>query len=88
MADDYPAVRFMAHRSLQRIAGYGDVQYHAEMPFEQRHQVSDQITSHWEASLNPGARPELLISQAGKLDRDKVSRILEQRNHAPISLEE
>ncbi|MDA1056009.1 MAG: multiheme c-type cytochrome [Planctomycetota bacterium] len=88
LADDYPAVRFIAHRSLAQIEGYGDLGYSRDMPEVELQSLPGEITSRW--SRNPSLldKPMLLISPTGALDGERITEILKQRDHTVISLDE
>jgi hypothetical protein len=88
MADEYPAVRLIAHRSLRQIGGYGDIAYHSEIPPAEQQARAQEITSRWQREPKLFNEPRLLISPTGELESEKMSRILLRRNHASISLEE
>ena len=54
MTDEYPAVRFMAHRSLTQIGGYADMGYHSEMSDAERQRVANAIASRWGTAVKAG----------------------------------
>jgi len=88
MGDDYPAVRFIAHRSLRQIGGYESVAYDSEMPPEERQNALRQITELWKSRQTLPYRASLLISETGELDLGTLSQILDQRDQTVMALEE
>lgn len=88
MTDDYPAIRLIAHRSIKQIEGYADIRYDSEMPGVEQQRVPGVITNRWRKKSALFDQPTLLISPTGELDMERLTKILEQRDHTVISLDE
>ena len=88
MEDDYPAVRFIAERSLGRIPGYGDIPYDPEMPADDRAAAVQEITERWEQQRLMFDRPDLFIGRDGSLQQPMVDQMLRQRVKSRIYLDE
>ena len=88
MQDDYPAVRFIAERSLGHLTGYGDITYDPEMPADTRALAVQKITKRWEEKRLMPDRPFLLIAPDGSLQQHRIDELLRRRNHANIYLDE
>jgi hypothetical protein len=88
MTDDYPAVRFIAHRSLKQIGGYGHISYDSEEAPMDRDEAASQITARWDTQRAVVERPSLLITEQGRLEIERVAELLRQRDQTVISLEE
>jgi hypothetical protein len=88
MKDDYPAVRFIAERSLSRLEGYEDIDYDPEMPADGRARAVREITKRWQKKRLVRNRSELLIGPTGWLQQRRVDQLLRQRNQAEIFLNE
>jgi hypothetical protein len=88
LEDDYPAVRFIARRSLAQIGGYEDIPYNSEAAAPERSEAARRITQRWQTRHALGNRPSLLISQQSDLDLERIAELLQQRDQTVISLEE
>lgn len=88
LTDDYPAVRFIAHRSLMQIGGYSDISYDSEMPAAQRSQAARAIIERWQSEPAVFDKPNLMINAKGELDQPGMSQLLKQRDQTVISLAE
>jgi hypothetical protein len=88
LTDDYPAVRFIAQRSLRQIGGYEEIPYDSEMPPSERGESARRITERWQESRAVVDRPQLLISSEGNLDLMKIGELLQRRDQTVVSLEE
>ncbi len=89
MVDPYDAVRFIAYRSLKRLAGYENVEYDFVGPLAQRETTRQRVLEIWRAGASDRqARDELLIGSNGGLDGATFDRLLQQRDHQPLGLAE
>ncbi len=88
MTDDYPAVRSIAHRSLQNIGGYSDIRYDSEMSREQLEQARDAIIEKWTSQIVPTNRPELLLTPTTGWDHNAIRELLKRRDMTPVFLHE
>jgi hypothetical protein len=86
--DDYPAVRFIAQRSLREIGGFEDIFYDPEMPPSERLEASRRVTQRWQENGAVFDEPQLLISPQGDLEQVRIRETLQRRNQTVISLEE
>ena len=90
MDDDYDAIRFIAHRSLKQIGGYDDIQYDHVAPSSDRSGSCRRIVNRWERQVkSPRAySPSVLLTAEGKLQRQKIEKLLQQRNQRAVDLDE
>ena len=88
MQDNYPAVRFIAERSLGYLGGYEDIAYDPEMPADRRETAARAITQRWKKNRAISNRPDLLINPDGSLQRQKIDQLLQMRVHSQIYLDE
>lgn len=88
MHDDYPAVRFIAERSLSYLEGFDDISYDTEMPASMRERVVQEIADRWQEKRAILDRPSLLIAPDGSLRWQRVQQLLGQRNNRDIYMEE
>ncbi|MGH0028396.1 MAG: multiheme c-type cytochrome, partial [Myxococcota bacterium] len=88
MLDPYDAVRFVAGRSMGRHEGYGDVAYDYVAGDAHLAQAAAGIDAIW-ASLQRRSRGRTLLQDAaGGLDAELFARLLSERDHRPVSLNE
>jgi len=88
LEDDYPAVSFIAHRSLQQIGGYDSIAYDWTMTPDEWKNAREEIIQQWQSEKKVLDKPTLLISETGELDMDKVLEMLRQRDQTVIYLAE
>jgi hypothetical protein len=88
MQDDYPAVRFIAERSLSYLEGYDDISYDPEMRADKRKRAVREITRRWNKNRVTLHRPELFLNPGGSLQQQKIDQLLRTRDHSAISLDE
>lgn len=87
VTDPYDAVRIVATRSLARLKGYEDLAPDLLASPEEQQRAYQLILERWEQQAHQPAS-ELLIEKTGRLDREAVNRLLEQRDQTPITLAE
>jgi len=90
MNDQYDAVRFIAHRSLRSLPGFGDVEYDYAAPARERVGAALRALQRWRASPLARERPEseLLFEPDGSLMVDRMKRLFGQRDTRPLFLRE
>ncbi|MGB0581220.1 MAG: cytochrome c3 family protein, partial [Limisphaerales bacterium] len=83
--DPYDAVRFIAHRSIQRLPAFDEFEYDYIAAPEKRKARSESALSNWERS---SARPSktILINQDGELEKERFAELLERRDDKPMYL--
>jgi predicted CXXCH cytochrome family protein len=89
--DPYPAVRYIAARSLKRIEGFGELEYDFVGSQPQRQQAQQRVLQQWEAQ-RPGRLDQtgasVLIDAEGHLDRERFDELLKRRDNRDIDLQE
>ena len=95
MKDPYPAVRFLAEERLVSFTGLEDVEYDFLAPESERNEKSGQVWEIWETnfseegrSLHDDSRGPLLLDSEGALKMETLNRLLENRDHTVINLQE
>jgi hypothetical protein len=90
MNDPYEAVRFIAHRSLRTLPGFGGFSFDFTGPSRQRSAEVMNVMDVWRRSgalgRSPNA-PALLLGPDGSMKAD-VTRLLRQRDHRRMDLRE
>jgi predicted CXXCH cytochrome family protein len=89
MEDPYSAVRYIAHRSLRRLAGYEDLAFDFVGPEPQRRAAVQQALLRWERAAARTAdhgNSALLIGADGRLQRETLARWLAQRDERSLDL--
>jgi len=90
--DPYPAVRFIAARSLQRLPGFQDFEYDFVAAPDVRAQAGHNALETWRENVTAAGQPpfpsSLLIAPDGTLRQDEFDRLLKQRDDKVISLAE
>ena len=88
MQDEYDAVRYIAHRSLNQIGGYDDISYDFTAAPTENPTGPAAVMMRWNALAKDASfRPELLIAPGGKLD-SRVGNLLQNRNAVDLFLKE
>ena len=92
LTDPYPAIRYIAYQSLKTISKYSEVDFDFSGPSEARAEARRLVTERWEKEsesddLSQEPTP-LLLNQDGSLNRDRISRIILERDHRPVFLVE
>jgi len=89
--DPYSAVRYIAQRSLRRIAGYQDLAYDFVGPAAERLHARQWALEKWRLTQPKGlarAGSRLLIDSTGALQQDIVENLQRQRNNRSVNLDE
>ena len=89
--DPYSAVRYIAQRSLRRIAGYLDLAYDFVGPAAERLHARQWALEKWRLTQPKGlarAGSRLLIDSTGALQQDIVENLQRQRNNRSVNLDE
>ena len=89
--DPYPAVRFVAYRSLRRLPSYDDIPYDFVGTADQRTRSRRDVLDRWlrvDADRTDRTGPAVLIDADGGLDEAAVERLLRQRDDRPVYLAE
>lgn len=89
--DPYPAVRFMAERSLRAQPGFADWEYDFLGAPSDLESAVAAATEHWRAmsnDTNAPARPAVLLHQGRRLDAGQLTRLHARRNDRPIMIAE
>jgi hypothetical protein len=86
--DPYDAVRFIAHRSLKRLPGFGEFDYDFVGPPQKRTADARRARAIWErGAKGPFARPTL-IEPAGRVFDADFQRLLKLRDDRPLDISE
>jgi predicted CXXCH cytochrome family protein len=88
--DPYPAVRFIAGRSLQSLAGLG-ISYDYIAPREERILTQQEVLAAWKRrrASSPGRTgPNILIKDDGTLNRATIESLSSQRDDRSMDLAE
>jgi predicted CXXCH cytochrome family protein len=86
LEDPYPAVRYIAGRSLQRLPGYETFSYDFVAASEDLHRSSQRALEIWTRTAKPFASASLLIGKDGRPDREAVEALLKSRNNRVVEL--
>ncbi len=87
LEDPYAAVRFIAHRSLRSLPGYGDFEYGYVDPPAERSATAQRAREQWNAVPSRGS-PTLLLDQDGTLDSDAILDVIRRRDERHMFLAE
>ena len=91
LADPYPAVRFIAARSLRRLKGFDDLEYDPDWELEKLREAAQATASRWsKVHKQAGGKAALatLIVSPGKLDQARFEALLQKRNEKRVVLNE
>jgi hypothetical protein len=90
MEDPYDAVRYRAHKSLQRKPGYETIPYDALDSAGKQKLAARNIRQAWQFSRMAGGQRvvALLLDDTGKLDGGLFERLLRDRDERPVTLAE
>lgn len=81
LMDPYPAVRYLAARSLRAWPEYREMDYDFEGPSASREAVRATLTSAWQAAADAAKRP-------GLVDWETAIRLIRSRDQRPVFLRE
>jgi hypothetical protein len=89
MQDEYPAVRYIAARSLKRLPGFADFQYDY-VATDHLNEAARDIFSRWSKGKGPKRRtdPALLLNAQGELREDRARELLQNQNRRVVELDE
>ncbi len=94
LQDPYSAVRFVAHKSLQKLPDYeqfqGATPYDFIAPEQERQQFQNGFLERWQAGTTkpPGNPAAVLWNADGTLQMDQILKLLKQRDDRMILLAE
>lgn len=91
LADPYPAVRFIAARSLRRLPHFSDLVYDPDWNLEKLRETAQATAGRWsKAHKQAGgeSKPATFIVGPGKLDQAGFEAMLKQRNERRVILNE
>ena len=91
LEDPYDIVRFISHRSLQRLPGFADFRYEYMGPLSDRTDARKRALAIWEELPRPAhsvddRRYEVLIDRHGHLMRQPFNRLLKARDDRLVNL--
>ncbi len=92
--DPFPAVRFIAHRSLRTLPGFEQFEFDFVGPADSWAAARDRALAVWNSRRSAGAPlgtsspGAVLFDSAGQLDRAAVARLLLRRDDRPMDLRE
>jgi predicted CXXCH cytochrome family protein len=88
MQDAYPAVRYIAGRSLKRLSGFENLSYDYIAPSGQLERSAESVFEAWMKKERLGANPTLLLNKDGHLDEAAARELLNSRNNRVVELSE
>jgi len=91
LKDPYAAVRYIAERSLKRLPGFRDVVFDFVGSPDERTRAAEHALQAWNETRSKTldrAGAEVLMPDDGKLARATIDRLLRERNHRSIELQE
>jgi hypothetical protein len=90
LTDPYDAVRFVAHESLRKSEAYRELNYDFLAPSEQRNAAAQKLRQLWDdrSGRDDTSLEAVLIDKQGQLRQDVVDRLLQQRDHRAVNLQE
>ena len=86
--DPYPAVRYIAGRSLTRLPGFAEIAYDYLAPTDQLSRAAEQVFALAASKAMPGPNPGLLLDRRGLFDDKASSALLKARNNRVVELNE
>jgi len=86
--DPYSAVRYIAARSLREFTEYRDFSYDYVANEDTRRQTANSLATLWQSTTKAKGNPDLLIESNGRIDRNRLSELLQQRDLKAIHLRE
>lgn len=88
LVDPYPAIRYIAHRSLRRLPGFEEFEYDHLGPPARAGAARTSVYEKWKQTAKPSPRPHLLFGPDGQLRTDEFERIVVQRDNRTIVIQE
>lgn len=90
LADPYGVVRYISHRSLATLEGFEDFSYDFLAAPKQLSESAERVGTRWverqAEALHPD--PALLIDASGQLIAEPYRRLLRERDHRPVTIQE
>ena len=90
LVDDYAAVRFIAHRSLETHDGFANLAYDFAAPVQRRRERMLHAVGRWTAMPRSRERRgrELYLNRDGTLDRAAIRAAITRRDKRVVDLAE
>ena len=91
MQDPYPAVRYIAARSLKALPDYAEMDYDFLSDKPQAKAAAEQLLSFWQQQTKKNqlqGRRQLLMDEQGNLDRAWLEKLLKDRDDRRVFLAE
>ena len=88
LEDPYAAVRYIAGRSLKRLAGYGDFSYDYIGAPDALRRSGALAFELWTKTAKPVANAALLLDKDGRLNQATVESLQQSRNNRVLDLQE
>jgi len=89
LEDRYAAIRFISHRSLTHLPGFGFFLYDFESDEPQWHESQEKALALWRAgSADLPRREETLTGPGSQINTNLFLQLLEHRNNRPVHLRE
>jgi hypothetical protein len=87
LLDPYSTVRYIAARSVKRLAGFAALDYDYIAPAEARARGRQRVLELWNRPRQPApGREHLLLGPDGSPQDDKIAALLKQRNNRRMEL--
>ena len=86
LEDPYSAVRYIAGRSLGRLAGFENLGYDYVGPVKARQQARVEAMNKWSSRFTPVVNPTLLMGPDGRPDQTAIDAMLQSRNNRVLEL--
>ena len=87
MQDDYPAVRYIAGRSLKRLPGFETVPYDY-LAADRMPEFAKSVYAAWRKGPRPSANASLLFEKDGQLNERAVREFLSSQDNRVVELNE
>jgi hypothetical protein len=85
MNDPYPAVRFIAGRSMETLPGFESLEFDYIGDEAERQRVLRDAVELWDARTpGPWRGPSILVRPDGRLDQGEFVRLIGERDETPI----
>jgi hypothetical protein len=88
LEDPYPAVRFVAERSLRGIEGYEGIAYDFMGSDANRNSAHAEVLEIWSRDSSPEPRGPTMIDSDGRVYPELFVRLLSARNDRPVIVAE
>jgi len=84
--DPYPAVRYIAGRSVKRLPGYDGFSYDYLATPDELRRCREQALEIWTHQAKAAPHSSLLVGEDGRLEQDTVNKLLKSRDHRVVQL--